>query len=211
MKLSYFPQIKVVHTSKKFHGQLYVPLLNWLLMLGTVLVAAIYNNTTSLGNAYGVCVMFVTLFDSCMVCLAALIVWRIPAYFVFFPWICIACLDGLYLTSSLIKVPQGAWFTLSLSSVLACLLILWRFGKEQQWASEAEDRFPTTHLVQRGEHGLIKLTDKYGGDDLSVIAGFGIYFDKAGETTPAVFTHFVSKLVAAPEVCLYTNIFQSKC
>jgi KUP system potassium uptake protein len=44
MKLSYFPQVKVVHTSKRFFGQLYVPLLNWLLMIGTVLVAAIYNN-----------------------------------------------------------------------------------------------------------------------------------------------------------------------
>lgn len=64
MKLSYFPQVKVVHTSKIFHGQLYVPLVNWLLMIGTVLVAAIYNNTTSLGNAYGVCVMFVTFFDT---------------------------------------------------------------------------------------------------------------------------------------------------
>jgi len=46
MKLSYFPQIKVVHTSKTFHGQLYVPLVNWLLMIGTVLVAAIYNNVS---------------------------------------------------------------------------------------------------------------------------------------------------------------------
>ena len=44
MKLSFFPQIKVVHTSKIFHGQLYVPMMNWLLMTGTVLVAAIYNN-----------------------------------------------------------------------------------------------------------------------------------------------------------------------
>lgn len=46
MKLSYFPQIKVVHTSKTFHGQLYVPLVNWLLMTGTVLVAVIYNNVS---------------------------------------------------------------------------------------------------------------------------------------------------------------------
>ena len=44
MKLSYFPQVKVVHTSKQFFGQLYIPFLNWLLMIGTVLVAAIYNN-----------------------------------------------------------------------------------------------------------------------------------------------------------------------
>ena len=48
MKLSYFPQIKVVHTSKIFHGQLYVPLVNWLLMIGTVLVASIFNNVSSL-------------------------------------------------------------------------------------------------------------------------------------------------------------------
>ena len=48
MKLSYFPQIKVVHTSKIFHGQLYVPLVNWLLMIGTVLVASIFNNVSLL-------------------------------------------------------------------------------------------------------------------------------------------------------------------
>jgi K+ transporter len=44
MKLSYFPQIKVIHTSRIFHGQLYVPVANWLLMIGTILVASIYNN-----------------------------------------------------------------------------------------------------------------------------------------------------------------------
>jgi KUP system potassium uptake protein len=53
MKLSYFPQIKVVHTSKIFHGQLYVPIVNWLLMLGSVIASAVANNTTTLGNAYG--------------------------------------------------------------------------------------------------------------------------------------------------------------
>lgn len=48
MKLSYFPQVKVVHTSSVFHGQLYVPLVNWLLMVGTVAVAAVYNNVSFL-------------------------------------------------------------------------------------------------------------------------------------------------------------------
>lgn len=44
MKLSYFPQIKVIHTSKIFHGQLFIPIANWLLMIGTILIASIYNN-----------------------------------------------------------------------------------------------------------------------------------------------------------------------
>ena len=44
IKLSYFPQIKVVHTSKIFHGQIYIPWVNWLLMVGTIVVTAAYNN-----------------------------------------------------------------------------------------------------------------------------------------------------------------------
>ncbi|KAF2121644.1 potassium transporter-domain-containing protein [Lophiotrema nucula] len=206
MKLSYFPQIQVVHTSKKYHGQLYVPLVNWLLMIGTVLIAGIYNNTTSLGNAYGVCVMFVTFFDTCMVTLVAIIVWKIKPYFVFFPWLAIAAMDGTFLSSALTKVPDGAWFTIALACVLASLFILWRFGKEQQWFAEANDRFPTTHFVKTNEFGRLELTRQYGAKSLSTIEGFGIFFDKAGETTPIVFSHFIRKLVTAPEVIVFFHL-----
>lgn len=46
IKLSYFPQIKVKHTSKIFHGQIYIPWVNWLLMLGTICVAAALSNVS---------------------------------------------------------------------------------------------------------------------------------------------------------------------
>lgn len=206
MKLSYFPQIKVVHTSAKYHGQLYVPAVNWLLMIGTVIVAAVYNNTTSLGNAYGVCVMFVTFFDTCMVTLVAILVWRIKPYFVFLPWLTIASMDGAFLSSALTKVPDGAWFTILLSILIASIFILWRFGKEQQWFAEAEDRFPTTHFVKTHDDGRVQLTEKYGGKSLGSIEGFGIFFDKAGETTPIVFSQFIRKLVTAPEVIVFFHL-----
>ncbi|KAJ4301462.1 hypothetical protein N0V90_003554 [Kalmusia sp. IMI 367209] len=206
MKLSYFPQIKVVHTSKIYHGQLYVPAVNWLLMAGTVVVAAVYNNTTSLGNAYGVCVMFVTFFDTCMVTLVAILVWRIKPYYVFLPWLTIASLDGAFLSSALTKVPDGAWFTILLSMLIATIFILWRFGKEQQWFAEAEDRYPTTHFVKTFDDGRIQLTERYGEKSLSSIEGFGIFFDKAGETTPIVFSQFVRKLVTAPEVIVFFHL-----
>jgi hypothetical protein len=44
MKLSYFPQIKVIHVSKQYYGQVYIPFANWLLMIGTVVVTAVYTN-----------------------------------------------------------------------------------------------------------------------------------------------------------------------
>lgn len=49
MRLSYFPHIKTVHTSSKFHEQVYMPLANWLLMIGTVVVTAVYNNVSERG------------------------------------------------------------------------------------------------------------------------------------------------------------------
>jgi KUP system potassium uptake protein len=142
--------------------------------------------------------MFVTFFDTCMVSLAAMFVWRIRPYWVFFPWLTIACMDGTYISSALTKVPDGAWFTLTLAGLVASCFILWRFGKEQQWAAEAADRFPTSHRLQ--------LTERYGSGILSTIPCFGIFFDKAGETTPIVFSQWVIKIVAAPEVIVLFHL-----
>ncbi|CRJ96184.1 Potassium transporter 5 like protein [Verticillium longisporum] len=206
MKLSFCPQMKVVHTSRKFHGQVYVPFLNWLLMLGTILVTAVYNNTTRLGHAYGVCVIFVTFFDTIMVTLVALFVWGLPLWLVAVPALVFATHDGLYLSSALTKVPLGAWFTLLLSGILATVFLLWRFGKERQWSAEAEDRFAPSRLLVRNGEGILALTPQWGGDALSPVSGFVIFFDKTGILTPSVFTHFVSKLGALPEVSVFFHL-----
>ncbi|UQC86103.1 potassium uptake protein [Colletotrichum lupini] len=206
MKLSYCPQMKVVHTSSTFHGQVYVPLLNWLLMLGTILVTAVYNNTTSLGHAYGVCVIFVTFFDTLMVTLVAILVWRLPVWLIALPALMFATLDGLYLSSALNKVPDGAWFTLLISALMAGMFLLWRFGKENQWRAEAEDRFQPSTLVTKNKEGMLALTQRWGGDVLSPVSGFGIFFDKTGVQTPSVFTHFASKLGALPDVVVFFHL-----
>ncbi|KAJ8118539.1 hypothetical protein OPT61_g519 [Boeremia exigua] len=199
----------VKHTSKTYYGNFYVPVVNWLLMIGAVLVAAIYNNTASLGDAYGVCVMFVTLFDTILVTLIAILVWRIKPYYIFLPLVAIACLDGAYLSSALAKVPDGGWFTILLSCLLACIFILWRFGKEQQWKSEAEDMFTTTYFVKTSENGKLELTERFGGRELSSMGGVGIFFDKEGNTTPIVFSQFIRKLVTAPETVTASRDSQS--
>jgi KUP system potassium uptake protein len=141
-----------------------------------------------------------------MVTLVAILVWRIKPYFVMLPWLAIACLDGTFLSSSLVKVPDGAWFTLLLACILASVFILWRFGKEQQWFAEASDRFPTTHFVKTCEDGRLQLEPAYGDKTVSSIEGFGVFFDKAGETTPIVFSQFIRKLVTAPEVIVFFHL-----
>ena len=141
-----------------------------------------------------------------MVSLVAVVVWKVNPFFVALPWLTIACMDGAFLSSALTKVPKGAWFTLLLSSLLASILLLWRFGKEQQWAAEAADRFPTSHFVKMNLNGDLHLADRYDGTPVSSTKGLGIFFDKAGETTPIVFSQFVLKLTAVPEVIVFFHL-----
>ena len=222
IKLSYFPQIKVVHTSKTFHNQIYIPWVNWLLMIGTIAVTAAYNNTTKLGEAYGVCVILVTFITTTLVSLVALVVWRLPFVLVLAGFLVFGALDGLYLSSALVKVPDGAWFTLALAVVLANIVILWRYGKENQWHAEASDRMPLStlysdkvHLLRDGlspaattamSENQKPFTPIMNGTVASSLKGMGIFFDKGGSGVPTVFTHFLQKFQAAPKVCVFFHI-----
>ncbi|KAF2492470.1 potassium uptake protein [Lophium mytilinum] len=206
MNMSYFPQIKMIYTSDKFHGQVYIPLANWLLMIGTVIVTAVYNNTTRLGHAYGVCVILVTFITTNIVAIVAIVVWRLNWILVITIWLPFILLDSVFLSSALTKVPDGAWFTLLLAVLLATFFILWRYGKENQWRSEAKDRPRLHHLVTKGTDGKHKLSDAFGGGELTTIKGLGIFFDKAGEMVPMVYQEFLRKFEAQQEVHVFLHL-----
>lgn len=150
--------------------------------------------------------MFVTFFDTCMVTLVAILVWRFHPLLVALPFLFFASVDGLFLSSALNKVPDGAWFTITVASLLAALFLLWRFGKENQWRAEAEDRIKAHQLLAADAAGQLHLAPRFGGDGLASIRGFGVFFDKTGVLTPAVFTHFVRKLNAVPDVMVFFHL-----
>jgi len=228
MRLSYFPHIKTVHTSRRFHDQIYMPLANWLLMIGTVVVTAVYNNTTSLGHAYGVCVIIVTFITTCMVSLVALIIWRIQSFIVLLGFLIFILLDGIYLIAALNKVPDGGWFALVLSFILSIFFILWRWGKEQQWEAEQRDMVdPSEFIVSsrstsrnnsiaRGITGdgsmrsiRFRLQPEFGGGQVMTAPGIGIFFDKVGGTgdhIPKVFTQFIRKFQTRPQVIVFFHM-----
>ena len=141
-----------------------------------------------------------------MVAIVAIIVWRLNPFIVIPIWLVFATLDGVYLSSALTKVPDGAWFTLVLACVLSAVFILWRFGKEQQWHAEAEDRISPKHLVTKNDNGQLQLQLAYGGGELTNIKGFGIFFDKIGDMTPTIFIQFLSKFVATPDVMVFFHL-----
>lgn len=148
-----------------------------------------------------------------MVALVALVIWRLPIFLVIAGFLIFGTMDGLYLTSALTKVPNGAWFTLGLALILSSIFILWRYGKENQWRAEAEDRVPPSHLLterpleigQEASTPGLRLTPALGGGPISRVRGLGIFFDKTGSPngTPVVFIHFLQKFQAAPAVSVF--------
>ncbi|GKT89166.1 LOW QUALITY PROTEIN: potassium uptake protein [Colletotrichum tofieldiae] len=86
---------------------------------------------------------------------------------------------------------------------MAGMFLLWRFGKENQWRAEAED---PQHPRRQKQGGHVGARPALGGDVLSPVNGFGIFFDKTGVQTPSVFTHFASKLGALPDVSVFFHL-----
>lgn len=91
--------------------------------------------------------MTVAFITTCLVSLVAMVVWRIHPIIVAPCFLFFGLIDGLYLSSALTKVPHGAWFTILLAGVLTCIILLWRYGKNNQWKSESFDVVPAHKLV----------------------------------------------------------------
>lgn len=157
-----------------------------------------------------------------MVSLVAIIIWRLPIIVVAVGFLVFGAFDGIFLSSALTKVPEGAWFTLALALILSSVFILWRFGKENQWRAEASDRIPPSDILaspedESNDEGLktgsdrplgLRLTPAFGNAVISSIEGMGIFFDKTGssKSTPTVFIHFLQKFQAAPAVVVFFHI-----
>ena len=141
-----------------------------------------------------------------MIALVALMVWRLHPLLVFAIYLPFVTFDGLYLTSALTKVPEGAWFTLMLAIILALVFILWRYGKESQWKAEGRNRYRLDYLVIRNDDGKLYLNESFGGAELSTIKGLGIFFDKAGDMVPSVYEHFLEKFQAHHEIVAFLHM-----
>jgi KUP system potassium uptake protein len=124
-----------------------------------------------LGNAYGVCVIFVAFITTVLVAVIAIIVWQLHILVVIFGFLFFGTLDGLFLSAALTKVPDGAWFTLLLALILSSVLFTWRFGKRQQWRSEAGDTISTSKLVYPDDNGKLLLDGYSGPKELGRIKG----------------------------------------
>jgi KUP system potassium uptake protein len=130
IQLGFIPRLSILHTSASAHGQIYIPAINWALMVMVILLVLFFQNSSNLAAAYGVAVTGAMLIDTCLLAVLLLSVWRwrpafaLPLLAIFF------IIDIAYFTANLTKVPDGGWFPLAVGLVIFTLLTTWEKGRQ---------------------------------------------------------------------------------
>ncbi|RXW25375.1 hypothetical protein EST38_g530 [Candolleomyces aberdarensis] len=147
INLKSLPPIRMVHTSETIQGQVYVPAVNWILMIITIILVAAFDNLSNLTNAYGFAVATVMLSTTGLLAIQMFFVkkWPIVVPLLFFlVW---GFLDALFWGASLKKVPHGAWVPLMMGCILEGIMVLWTWGKRLEDKFDGKNRMNLRHFI----------------------------------------------------------------
>ena len=129
VQLGYLPRVDIEHTSAREIGQIYIPGLNWLLMIACVGLVIGFRSSTRLAAAYGVAVTTDMVFTTILFALVARKRWN-------WSWAKVAALAGLFLvvdlgfwSASIIKIPHGGWYPLVVGAIIFTMMSTWKRGR----------------------------------------------------------------------------------
>ncbi len=138
-QLGYLPRMRVLHTSVKETGQIYLPLINWGLYLGIVFAVVLFGSSSKLAAAYGIAVTIDMLITTTMTFFVIRYGWN-------YPWaLCVGAtgffflVDGVYFAANAVKLLDGGWFPVAIGVVMFTLLMTWKRGRELMVARLRED------------------------------------------------------------------------
>ncbi|KAM0908847.1 hypothetical protein ACQ4PT_015189 [Festuca glaucescens] len=138
--LNCFPRVKIVHTSSTVHGQIYIPEINWILMILCLAVTIGFRDTKHLTNAQGLAIITVMLVTTCLMSLVIFLCWNknivYSLGFLFF----FGAIEVLYFSASLVKFREGAWVPITLSFIFMMVMCVWHYGTITLWYNK-EVRF----------------------------------------------------------------------
>ena len=148
IKLGYCPRMRIFYTSDTEKGQVYVPFINWSVFVMVVVLVLVFKNSSNLAAAYGIAVAGTMAVTSIMLCIVAVRVWRWkPVAYV--PLILVlTVVDAGFLSSNLLKIPDGGWFPALMGVIIYLLLITWKEGRRLVATRLAEDALPLIPFIE---------------------------------------------------------------
>lgn len=174
VQLDYLPRVKVQHTSKDHHGQVYVPLVNWALMIGCVGLVLGFQSSSNLAAAYGIAVTSTMTITSIIffVVVRNRWGWSLPkALLVVAPLLAV---DTAFLAANIPKIPAGGWFPILVGVCLLVQMATWRRGRQMVAAR-----------IRRAERTVVELLEE--SVDAVAVEGTAVFmFKDAGMAPPAL-------------------------
>ncbi|VAH68914.1 unnamed protein product [Triticum turgidum subsp. durum] len=147
LSLGCFPRVRVVHTSKKYSGQVYIPEVNFLIGAASIVVTLAFQTTTNIGNAYGICVVTVFSITTHLMTVVMLLIWKKNIAFVVAFYVIFGLAEFLYLSSILSKFVEGGYLPFCFSLVLMALMATWHYVYVKRYWYELDRVVPAAELT----------------------------------------------------------------
>ena len=177
-QLGLWPRLRIVQTSGEGYGQIYVPVINWGLMLLTLAVALVFKTSDDLAAAYGVAVSGTMLITSLLLFEAMRKIWRWPALLVWPMTGVFVVIDLAFFSANLLKLPEGGWLPLAGGVMMFWLMWVWTKGSD---------------IVDRRLQGLADdmpdFLGRVAAGDFVRISGTGVFVTKTSAGLPPALLH----------------------
>ena len=174
-QLGYLPRLRITHTSAAERGQIYVPWVNWLLMVSVLTLVFAFRSSTALAYAFGMAVTGTITITTLLFFYVASAKWSTPRWLLAIGATLLLSVDGLFLAANLTKLVHGAWLPLLIGLTLFTVMTTWQKG-----------RTIVTAERERLEGSLRTFVDdlRSGEKPAEVVPGTAIFLNRGKETTP---------------------------
>jgi KUP system potassium uptake protein len=130
MQLGYSPRMQIHHTSGRQIGQIYIPAINWSLMIAVIALVIGFGSSANLGAAYGIAVTGTMLITNLLAFYAAQYLWQWNPWRAFFGVSVFVLIDLTFFLANTVKIAEGGWFPLAFALVVFLLLTTWKQGRQ---------------------------------------------------------------------------------
>ena len=174
-QLGYLPRLRIAHTSESTIGQIYVPWINGLLMVGVMILVFAFRSSAALAYAYGMAVTGTITITTLLFLFVARARWRMPWWVIIVGGGALLVVDLLFLAANMTKLLHGAWLPLLIGLIAFTVLTTWQHGRGLVTAARDKAEGPLRDFVR---------DIKEGRPPLPRIPGTAVVLNRGGETTP---------------------------
>ncbi|XP_071715334.1 potassium transporter 7-like [Rutidosis leptorrhynchoides] len=193
--LGCFPRLKIIHTSRKFMGQIYIPMMNWFLLASALLLVCFIASSDEIGNAYGIAEIGVMMMSTILVILVMLLIWQINIILVLCFSTLFLGLELLFLSSVLYGIRDGSWLILVFAVIVFSIMYVWNYGSKLKYETEVKKKMSMDVMRQLGSNlGTVRAP------------GIGLLYNELANGVPTIFGQFLATLPAVHSMIIFVCI-----